>query len=559
FVSPDNRRTFAVISLRGNEKEKIEALERLERLLRVDGIETQFGGEIPVFEALTETTERDLQRAELIAFPITAVLLVVIFGSVVAAGVPLILGAFAIVFALAVVRLIATVTDLSVLALNVITVLGLGLAIDYSLFILNRYREEVPHRGIEGAIVTAVGTTGRAAAFSGVTLAASLVGLFVFPQVFLRSMAIGGIAVTLIAVLIATTLLPALLAVLGPRIDALRLPWVKRSDEESEPSGFWHRLSMWVMRRAPFVAAAVVILLLVLGLPFLRFQPAKQDFRALGPGVEARQVSEILDSEFLPHETTPNLIALTANQDVLTPQAIGELYDYVQWVKTVPGVTRVDSMFSVVPNLSRQEYQDLFSSPAAQQGALGDGLSLFAEGPYSRLSVVSAFDVDSPEAQQQVRDLRAVPAPSGMTVLVGGNAADLLDTKDSIRSRVPLTLAVIGVVTFIVLFLVYGSITLPIKAMIMNLLSLTASAGIVVWIFQDGRFENILRYDSLGTLDVTMPILLFGIVFGLSMDYEVLMLSRIREEYVRTGDNTLAVALGLEKTGRLITSAAALL
>jgi|GEM_PF-76169 len=562
LVSPDNRRTFAVLSLRGDDKSKIEALERLEGLLRANSVETSFGGEVPVFRALNHQTESDLQRGEMFAFPITAVLLVIIFGSVVAAGVPLVMGGIAIVFALALLRGIALVTDLSAFALNVITVLGLGLAIDYSLFILNRYREELHEHDMKEAIITAVGTTGRAAAFSGVTLAASLVGLFVFPQTFLRSMAIGGIAVTLIAVLLATTFLPALVAVLGPKIDLLRMPWVKKQDEAvpAGASGFWHVLAMGVMRRPVLVAVVVVVVLLALGSPFLRFRATQQDYRALAAGIEPRDVSAILDTEFLPHETTPINVVLSANGKVLTPERIGELFDYVQWLSALPGITRVDSLFTLIPGQPKATYQQLFTSPEATSNpVLAAGIALFASDTTTRASLVSAFDFDASRAQEQVAEVRAVPPPLGMTAIVGGNAAELVDTKASIRSRTPLTLGVIGLVTFIVLFLVYGSITLPIKAMLMNLLSLTASAGIVVWIFQDGRFEGILGYTSLGTLDVTLPILLFGIVFGLSMDYEVLMLSRIREEYLRTGDNTLAVALGLEKTGRLITSAAALL
>ncbi|MHB8575834.1 MAG: MMPL family transporter [Dehalococcoidia bacterium] len=561
FVSRNGTQTFAVVSLKGDDQAKIDAFHRLEPQLRADGVTTQFGGEIPVFEAFNKTVEQDLRRAEIIAFPVTAILLVVIFGSAVAAGVPLVLGIFAIVFALATVRAIAAITDLSVFALNVITVLGLGLAIDYSLFILNRYREELKDRTVEEAIVAAVSTTGRAAAFSGVTLAASLVGLFVFPQVFLRSMAIGGIAVAIVAIVIATTLLPALVAVLGSKIDALRLPWPRGDGEPSAEGGFWHRIAFAVMRHPVIIAISVVALLLVLGSPFLKFRPTKQDYRALSPSLEARQVSDVLDSQFVPHETTPHTVYLTATDSMVTPERIGALFDYVQALqKDVPGIQRIDSLFSIQPGLTKAQYIQLASTtPSQLPPDAAAALPLFVKDTHARLSIVSNDAFDSDQAQSQVSELRRHPLPAGMSALVGGNSADLFDTKASIRSRIPYTLLVIASVTFIVLFLVYGSFTLPIKAMVMNLLSLTASAGLIVWIFQYGRLENILRYKSLGTLDVTLPILLFGIVFGLSMDYEVLMLSRVREEYVRTGDNTLAVALGLEKTGRLITSAAALL
>jgi trehalose monomycolate/heme transporter len=561
FVSRDGTRTFAVLSLRGDDDEKEQAAKRIEPLLRADGLGVQFGGFVAVGTAINHAVESDLQRAEMIAFPITAVLLIVIFGSLVSAGVPLLLGGLAILLAFTTLRIITAFTDVSVFAANIVTVLGLGLAIDYSLFILNRYREELPARGVEGAIVAAISTTGRAVAFSGVTVAASLVGLFVFPQMFLRSMALGGIAVTLGAVIISITLLPALIAVLGHRIDALRLPGLGRARvAENTSGGFWHSLAFGVMRRPIVVAAAVVALLLLLGAPFLRFNGSTPDARVLGASVEARQVSDILDAEFLPHETTPHELSAVTSGPVLSQENIGKLYDYTQTLSALPGVTRVDSIFSIVPGLSKEAYQALYSRPAAEQDpALAAGLATFAQGNAARIAVVSRYEVDSAEGQAQVDGVRAVTPPSGVDVLAGGNAARLADLKDSIRERAPLMVAVIGAVMFVVLFLVFGSVTLPLKAMVMNLLSLTASYGAMVWIFQDGRLQGLLQYESLGTVDATQPILMFAIVFGLSMDYEVLLLSRVREEYNRTGDNALAVALGLEKTGRLITSAAALL
>lgn len=561
FVSRDRTRTFAVVTLRGDEEQRAEAAHRVELLLRAEGVPTQFGGFVPFSEDVRTTLEEDLRRAELIAFPITAVLLIVVFGSLVAAGVPLLLGGLAIVLAFSALRIIAAFTDVSVFASNIITVLGLGLAIDYALFILNRYREERLERGQDttGALVTAICTTGRAVAFSGVTVAASLAGLFVFPQMFLRSMALGGIAVTLSAVLISITFLPALIAVLGTRIDALRVPWLRRGSAVHE-SGFWRWIAFGVMRRPVLAAAAVVAVLLALGSPFVRVRPSTPDYRVLGTTYESRQVSDILDAEFAPHETTPHEISITTTGQALTPANIGALYDYAQQVATISGIARVDSIFSLVPGLTREQYQALYSMPAEQQdAALARGLAVFAQDNHTRLSIISRHDIDTAEAQAQVAALRELPPPAGMTALVGGQAAALYDLKGSIAARGPVMLAVIGAVMFVVLFLVFGSVTLPLKAMAMNLLSLTASFGALVWIFQDGRFENILRYESLASVDATNPILMFAIVFGLSMDYEVLLLSRVREEYAKTGDNTLAVAHGLEKTGRLITSAALLL
>ncbi|MGE0600792.1 MAG: MMPL family transporter [Dehalococcoidia bacterium] len=563
LVSQDGTRTFAVMSMEGDVKEKLDAFEHLEELFKADGpVKTEYGGVIPVFHENQVITERDLRRAELIAFPITAILLLLIFRSAVAAMVPLVLGGLAIVFALAIVLLLSMLTRVNIFALNIVTILGLGLAIDYSLFILSRYREEVPELGIEGAIIRSVGTTGRAVAFSGVTLTASLVALFFFPQVYLRSLAMGGIAVTMLAILMACTVLPALLGVLGDKIERLRLPFFPSAEEEasSSESGFWHTLAFAVMRRPVIIGVTVVAFLLLLGAPFLRVTGSTQDARALGKGVEARDVFDILNSEFTPHETTPHQLLIEFDGPALTPEHVGELFDFAGRLKAVDGIQRIDSVFGIQPGLSKEQYQSLASAPP---GSLDPqvlaAISLFIKDNYARFSLVSKFELDASESQHQVEEIRAIEPPAGSRLLVGGDAAELFDIKHSIIERLPEMLGFIGVATFIVLFLVFGSITLPFKAMLMNLLSLTASFGATVLIFQDGRFQGLLQYESLGSIDITLPIVLFAIVFGLSMDYEVLMLSRVREEYDRTGDNTLAVARGLEKTGRLITSAAAIL
>ncbi|HEX6032561.1 MAG TPA: MMPL family transporter [Tepidiformaceae bacterium] len=560
FVSADGTMTFALISLHGTDTEKFDSVERLKPELEAEGMNVELGGTVPVAATVQDTVESDLRRAEMIALPITAVLLVAIFGSLVSAGVPLALGAFAMVMALTVLRVLAAFTDVSIFAVNIVSVLGLGLAIDYSLFILNRYREELPGRSPEQALTIAMSTTGRAVAFSGVTVAISLLGLFLFPQMFLRSMALGGIAVTLGAVLVSLTLLPALIATLGSKIDAWRVPGIG-TGRASEEGGFWHRIAFGVMRRPVMVAVVVVGMLLVLASPFLRFQGSIPDHRVLGRQTEARHVSESLDAQFTPHMTTPHEIVIDAKGgNILSPRNIGGLYDYVRRVEAEPGVTRVDSIFSLAPGLTREQYMSLFSQPPAElEPKLAAAIPAYAQDDTALVSAISTYDIDEGGAQRQVDHLRDLPGPQGMTTSVGGTAATLADLKGSIETRGPLMITFIAVAMFVVLFLVFGSVTLPVKAILMNTLSLSATYGAMVWIFQDGRLEGLLRYESLGTVDATNPILMFAIVFGLSMDYEVLLLSRVREEYNRTGDNTLAVARGLEKTGRLITSAALLL
>jgi RND superfamily putative drug exporter len=561
FLSNDRTQTFVVASLRNGQDTAKPVLDRVEQELRVPGVTVQFGGNAPANYAVGNTVQKDLERSELIALPITAVLLLAIFGSGVAAAVPLLLGAVAILLAFTILRVLALFTSVSVFAINVVTFLGLGLAIDYSLFILNRYREELPRRGPEGALAAAIGTTGRAVAFSGVTVAASMTGLFVFPQMFLRSMALGGIAVTLTAVVISLTVLPALIAAFGTKIEALRLPWARTEDRAAATeSGFWHRVAVAVMRRPVIVAVALVAFLLLLATPFLRLHAAGTDARVLGAHAEVRQVNDAIAANFTPHETEPLQIVLQGNGVALTPTSIGALYDYVQQIAALPGVSAVNSVFSLLPGQSAAQLDALLSAPAAlQPPALAAALPQYLRNGVARIDVISADEIDSAAGQAQVQALRTLTPPAGTNAVVGGAAAQLTDLKHSLATGLPKMIAIIAAVMLIVLFLAFGSLTLPLKAMAMNLLSLTASYGAMVWIFQDGRFENILRYRSLGTIDPTMPVLLFAIVFGLSMDYEVLLLSRIREEWDRTGDNSAAVAFGLEKTGRLITSAAGVL
>ncbi|MHB8577921.1 MAG: MMPL family transporter, partial [Dehalococcoidia bacterium] len=404
LISNDGLSTFIVISMRGSDQAKIDALKRLEPELQVPGLSVKFGGISPVFQALNDTTESDVRRAELITLPITALLLIVIFGSVVAATVPLVLGGLAIVSAFTLLRLIAQVTDVSIFAASIITVLGLGLAIDYSLFILNRYREELPARGAEGALTLAMATTGRAVAFSGVTLAASLAGLFLFPQNFLRSMAIGGIAIAVLVVILTLTVLPALIAVLGPRVNALRLPWVHADTTLGHHElGFWRRIAFWVMRHAVAVAVLVTALLLLLASPFLRLRGSIPDVRVLSTTNEARQVSDALERDFFPHQTTPHQILLTGTAQPLNERSLAALYDYEQHIEAIPGVARVDSLFRIVTDRDPTDFSPFLpSSDYFQSPQFASAIGLFVQGFSIRIDVVPAAAIDSGATQAQV-------------------------------------------------------------------------------------------------------------------------------------------------------------
>ena len=534
FVSEDRRSTYAVVQLAGTgDAAVMEAYEKLEPALRDGpaGLDVLLGGDEAISSDITTQVSEDIARAEKISLPVVLLLLVVIFGGLTAASLPLAVGGLSILGAFTMLRLLSQVTDVSIFAVNIVTMLGLGLAIDYALFVVSRFREEVRSgKDTEAALRTTMATAGRTVAFSGLTVAISLASLLFFPQVFLRSMGFGGMAAVLVAMLGALTVLPALLAVLGPKVDSLRIPFLRRrpaARSTSEPHGAWYRLAHSVMRRPVAYVAVIVPLLLVAGLPFLRVDFGGVDHRALPEGAESRVVSESLLTDFPGGGTT-----------------------------TIdPVVTFADGTLSAA---DRQDLEGYVGRLAALPGVRSAGVTT-TEGGTALVSVRHGFEGLSAPARELVGEVRAVQAPAGAEALVGGRAADLSDLLASLGSILPwMGLFVVGV-TLVLLFLAFGSVVLPLKAVVMNVLSLSASFGALVWIFQDGHLSSLLGFTSTGAIEATQPILMLAIAFGLSMDYEVFLLSRVREQWDRTGDNAVAVATGLQRTGRIITSAALLL
>jgi len=500
------------------------------------GLEIAVGGQGPLFSEVTETIEADLVKSESIAFPITFILLIIVFGSVVAALLPLGVGAFAIVGTFLALDVIARLTEVSIFSLNLTTALGLGLGIDYALFIVSRYREELAagHDGHEAARRT-IRTAGRTVAFSAGTVMVSLAAMMVFPLPFLRSFAYAGIAVVALAGVGAVGALPALLAVLGKRVDKLA---VRKQRPVATGTGVWHRIAMAVMRRPIPIATAAVLLLVALGLPFLGVNLVQSDDRVLPPSSAARQVGDVLRAEFNSFESAAiQVVAPTASDDQQVDQHSVAL-------SSLDGVARVDS--------STGSYID-----GLQVIPAGPGHAHFAAGGGNYWSVIPAVEPSSEEAEDLVRAVRGLDTPG--EVLVGGLTADLVDTKQALFASLPLALGIIGLVTFVVLFLMFGSVLVPAKAVVLNLLSLSATFGALVWIFQEGNLSEFLGFTSTGGLDLTMPILMFAIAFGLSMDYEVFLLSRIKEEHDKGADDISAVAVGLERTGRIVTAAAVLI
>jgi RND superfamily putative drug exporter len=482
---------------------------------------------------------------------------------------PLGIGIISIMMTFLILRLIASVTDVSVFALSMVTAMGLGLAIDYSLFVVSRFREEL-RKGAdtEAAIVTSVRTAGRTIIFSGITVAVCLSALIVFPLFFFKSFGYAGIGVVAAAVLGAVVFLPALLAVLGPRVDwapKLQRPrlavvtvlWIvvwpalfllkrmsvwQHAHHKDVGEGFWHRVATLVMRRPVPIAVGVVVVLLVLGAPFLHVNLGLPDERVLPPTAKTRQVQDVIRRDFSSEEVGSTRVVATGIGDPFGRR--DQIATYGAELSRLPGVSHVDSLAGTFVHGSRTRGPTLAAAR-------------FVAPDATWLQVVPSVDPFSKQGERIVRAIRDSRAP--FHVIVGGASAQLVDAKASLFSKLPVAIAIIGIATFVLLFLMFGSLLVPIKALVLNFLSLTATFGAMVWIFQDGHLSGVLGFTSTGTLDISSPILMFCIAFGLSMDYEVFLLSRIKEEYDATGDNVSSVAIGLERTGRIVTAAAVLI
>jgi RND superfamily putative drug exporter len=420
-------------------------------------------------------------------------------------------------------------TDVSIFSINLVTMIGFGLAIDYALFIVTRFREELAKgKDVETALAVTMSTAGRTVAFSGITVGVAISSLVLFPVMFLRSMAYGGAAAVAIAMVAALTALPALLAVLGHRVNSLRLPFLRRRPAGVSEHGAWYRLAHSVMRRPVRYLVVLIPLLLVLGIPFLQAQLGGVDHRALPSGATSRTVTETLQRDFAGAGGSDIYVAVRFSSPPADPAAASSaLAPYVGRLGQIADVDNV------------------------RLGGYSDGVA--------SVVVHTHFTGQELPARDVVHDVRAVTPPAGTTVEVGGETAAVIDLLDVLAERAPWMAGFIVLVTFVLLFVAFGSFVLPAKALVMNVLSLSAAFGAMVWIFQDGNLSGLLDFTPAGFLDATNPVLLFAVLFGLSMDYEVFLLSRIREEYDRTGDNTQAVALGLQRTGGIITSAALLL
>ena len=570
-ISLDRHAAYVNVLLKPDPDSAPKLLPELEhRLQSVPDLKTSIGGGPVFYEDIQAVSERDLRRAEMLAFPFAVIALLLVFRSVVAAVLPALVGGGAVIASLALLFGLGQITTLSIFVLNITTLFGLGLGVDYSLFIVSRFREELAHgRNVEEAVAITVATAGRAVTFSGLTVSIGLLGLIFFRINMLRSVGMGGMLVVLIAVFAAITLLPAVLAIIGTRVNAfpVRLPrlWGRKQIQPNPDGltntdhqyGFWYRLSQLVMRYPVRIFVSVLLFMIALGLPFLGVRFSAPDASILPADVPSRAAYDLLASRFNARETTPILLAVQTKGNVLTPDNIHNLYAYVRRIEADPRVARVDSIVSADPRFALDQYEVLYTHPQlVADPYLSAFLKTSVAGDTTMISVISKYGMLDQHSQELVQTIRNTHPENGITVLVDGGTAGNIDYVHSLYTDFPIAVLIVSITTYIVLLLFFRSLFLPLKAILMNTLSILASYGALVVIFQNGFMHQALGFTPLGFVEASSPILLFCALFGLSMDYEVFLLSRIQEAYWQTGDNTKAVALGLQRSGRIITSAA---
>ncbi|HXL37753.1 MAG TPA: MMPL family transporter, partial [Ktedonobacteraceae bacterium] len=577
----DGRTTYVMVNFNQTEDKVETKVADFHKLLPTSGpAKAYLTGDPAIFREITTTTQQDVEHAEIAALPIALLVLLVVFGTLIAAAMPILLAVVAVPVALAVVYAIALHYSMSIFVLNIASIIGLGISIDYSLFMVRRFRDELAEgRSAQDAVGWTIATAGEAILFSGLIVMIGFSGLLLIGVPIMISMGIGGAVVVGVAVLAALTLLPSLLGVLGPRINSLRIPFFNRftmrteqraasANMEKKPRGFWELWAWGVMRRPVLIIVAVSALLLLLSWPIFSISIGTAGASSLPKGAESRQGIDILNAQFPATNQYPIFITAqtTGGSSMLTAENLAKLDNLTKWIAAQDHVTGVISLTHLpstpgAPALSEQQLATLYSTGAYQQNpAMAQLVSSTTNGDTTLITVKSDTKIDSSEGKALIDNLRAgdQAAGQGLKVQVGGFQAISLDFNRYLYNNFPKAIAFILIATYILLLLMFRSVVLPLKAILMNVLSVCASYGVLVFIFQWGNFSNILNFTADGYLNSILPILLFCILFGLSMDYEVFLLSRIREEWLLTHNNRWAVARGLAKTGGVITNAALL-
>jgi putative drug exporter of the RND superfamily len=568
MVSADNHTTYALATLEGQEEELEEATPHLRELVRSPAVEVYLIGQPAVFFDTQKASTDDLARVERFTFPLVFILLVLVFGSLVASGVPLMLGGVCVVVSLALLAVLGRSMDISIFALNVASMIGLGLSIDFSLIMVSRFREELARLPPERALEATLQTAGRSITFSGITLMLTMAVLTLLPVMLFRSIALAIVIVAGVAVLGGLLLLPSLLIVLGPHLHRFNLrrliPW-----RNPAYAGWWYRWAHSVMSY-PWESIGVTLVVLgILALPALSLQRTGVGVQVLPESSESRATWELMARQFGPGETGPLFVVVQAPRagGLWQPDVMEGVYQLHQRLESDPRVARVQSLASIVPNPSADWMKSLSQATIqtnTDRKRVAERLAnLDGDNSTTVLIVYPRTSETDRETQRLLLDVRAhatewAPGLSSTRVLVGGAPAQHNDFE-VVYSEVPLLLGLSLLVTFMILMLFFHSVLLPIKAILLNLVSLLASFGVLVFVFQEGNFEALLGFQSLGALLSYTPVLLFSILFGLSTDYEVFLLTRVREYFRQGFSNEESVALGLDHTASIITAAGAIM
>jgi len=556
FISADGHLTYAVIGIDGDLSEATMLVPDVSEGLRPQPHLTTFvTGEAALWYDLEMAVMDDFKTAEMYTFPLVAIVLILVFGSLVAAGLPLVIGGASVALSMALVFLLAQITQVSTAGMIVVTFVGLAISIDYALIMVTRFRQELrAGKGIEESLSTTVGTSGKAIFYAALTSIIGFGAMISFNMAALRSFGIGGVLVLLMALVAGLTLVPALLAILGPRIN--RLAIFRRSEREGT---FWYRLARWEMRHPAVVLLLVVPFIGLLTWPIGGINIQNTSCSDVPQTSPSRQGYEVLCEGFGAGELAPIMVAVTTHSTILDTDKVGALYDFTREIARNEEVSHIDSIVNLDPSIPKEQYQLMYAFPdSIPDPQIKNAVERLTSEKTTLVRVYSKIDPLSPEAEELVTYIRDVE-PDGLTTYVTGSAALHKDSMDQVYGYFPWVLLIIGVTTYLALLWLFKSVLLPLKAILLNIASVAAAYGIAVFIFQQGHFSGVLDFTSTGGIDPILPVMAFCVIFGLSIDYEVFLLSRIREEWLKTGDNTTSVAVGLERTGRVITGAAAIM
>ena len=556
LVSEDGRTVLANIELSVDIESSLDVLEGLDEIIDRGEFDVIITGGPTLYRDIVDASGSDLRRGEAVAFPLATITLGIVFGTVVAALIPVALGGVAVVTALAAIFWLATFRDLSILSFNIISLLGIGMGIDYSLYYVSRFRElRAMGLSVRGAVIRSQSQAGVAILFAGLSSGIGLSSLLLFDLPVLHSVGIGAMVVISLAVVAAMTLIPAILSTFGQHIERFRV--VPRFGGGFR---FWDRIAEFVMRRPVWVLLPTVALLIAMVLPVRDLQLGNVDPGILPRGYESREGAVVLESEFGWQPQTVLIVAHTVDGDPFAPETIGQMYALGAAFESVPGVSGVASYVNVRPTFAAEDYIELYRSPesiidaritSVLEDGLRHGVVLFF--------VSSELHPSSSEARRLVGELRSFTPTGGGEILVSGGAADLTDQVNSLYTRFPFAIALVIVLVFVSLLVQFRSIVIPLKAVVLNMLGIFAAYGALVWVFQYGNLSWLLGFDPVGAIATTTPIVLFAVVFGLSMDYEIFLMSRIREAHGSGIGARASVREGLQKTGAVITGAGAII